>query len=110
MLQLQPDAQLGIRAGKRVEQRGRGRVIPGECECAGDLGQQYVVGKGRIGRLSSRPESALTGAWVVEVPQRIDLRLVGARECDGGGLAQSGRKTKTSRMISAKSAVRYVIE
>lgn len=73
-----------------------------------DLRQQDVA-VGPSGRIGGRSKSALRRSGIVEIPQEVDLRLVGALVAQGG-TAYSGRKTKTSRMISAKSAVRYVIE
>lgn len=75
-----------------------------QAERPADLGQQDVAVKPN-GRIGSGSKSVLRGSWIVEIPERIDELLVSS--VIG---AQSGRKTKTSTMISAKSAVRYVIE
>ncbi len=96
--------QLRTGRGEGVEERARGCEILDQPERSGDLGQQDPAGELRIGRLGSRPKSALTRSRIVEVPQRVDLRLVGTR------IVQSGRKTKTSTTIRANNAVRYVIE
>ena len=107
MLQHQAYRDLG-KIGRKAEKEclGLGELLL-QPQGSRDLGQKdgaCWLG----GRLGGSAKSCFRSSRIVVIPELIDLSLV--RPGGANGLVQSAMKTKTSRMISAKSAVRYVIE